>query len=215
MSPGRNLTPNKGGRIMRHALLLLTATLIMALATTGTIATAGGVPARAATVALSEPEAADLAFQREEEKLALEVYQTMYAKWQAAIFSNISDSEQRHTDIMKKMLDKHNLPDPALSVFGAFTDNGLQEKFDTLVEAGSRSLIGGLYVGATIEEIDMIDLQDAIDGTNHIDLLTAYQNLLEGSKNHLRSYVKDLEAQGVTYAPQYISKEFYDAIIEL
>ena len=200
---------------MRLALLLLTATLIIALATTGTIATAGGVPARAATVALSEPEAADLAFQREEEKLALEVYQAMYAKWQAAIFSNISDSEQRHTETMKKMLDKHNLPDPALPDFGAFTDTGLQEKFDTLVEAGSQSLIGGLYVGATIEEIDMIDLQDAIDGTNHIDLLTAYLNLLEGSKNHLRSYVKELEAQGVTYAPQFISQELYDAIIDL
>lgn len=200
---------------MRHASLLLTAALIMALATTGTIATAGGVPALATTVALSESEAADLAFQREEEKLARDVYLAMYSKWQAAIFSNISDSEQKHTDTMKKLLDKYNLPDPALPDFGAFTDTDLQEKFDALVLAGSQSLIAGLYVGATIEEIDMIDLQEAIDRATHIDLLTAYQNLLEGSKNHLRSYVKDLEAQGVTYAPQYISRELYDAIIGL
>ena len=48
-----------------------------------------------------------------------------------------------------------------------------------------------------------------------IDLLNAYQNLLEGSKNHLRAYVKNLAAQGFAYAPQYISQELYDAIMGL
>jgi hypothetical protein len=131
--PAGTSLQTRGGRIMRHASLLLTAALIMALATTGTIATAGGVPALATTVALSESEAADLAFQREEEKLARDVYLAMYSKWQAAIFSNISDSEQKHTDTTKKLLDKYNLPDPALTDFGAFTDADLQEKFDAII----------------------------------------------------------------------------------
>jgi hypothetical protein len=70
-----------------------------------------------------------------------------------------------------------------------------------------------LYAGATIEEIEMIDIQHAIDITTHRDLLRAYQNLLEGSKNHLRAFVRALAAQGITCVPQYISQELYDAII--
>jgi hypothetical protein len=71
----------------------------------------------------------------------------------------------------------------------------------------------GLYVGATIEEIDMIDIQHALDRTKRLDLRTAYQNLLEGSKNHLRAFVAALAAQGIVYEPQYISQELYDAIL--
>jgi hypothetical protein len=117
-------------------------------------------------------------------------------------------------DTMLKKLDKYHLPDPALAE-GEFTDEGLQEKYDELSEAGLKAYVDGLYVGATIEEIDMIDIQDAIDITTHLDVINAYQNLLEGSKNHLRAYVSALAAQGVTYEPQFISKELYNAIIGL
>ena len=72
-----------------------------------------------------------------------------------------------------------------------------------------------LYVGATIEEIDMVDIQHAIDITNHIDVVVAYQNLLEGSKNHLRAYVNSLASQGFNYEPQYIDQELFDAIMGL
>ena len=61
----------------------------------------------------------------------------------------------------------------------------------------------------------MVDIQHALDVTTHIDLRTAYQNLLEGSKNHLWSFVRALAAQGVTYAPQFISQELYNAIMGL
>lgn len=200
---------------MKYTRLFVTAGLVMVLATTGTVAAAAGHPPRTASAALSESEAADLAFQREEEKLAHDVYEAMYANWQAKIFDNISTAEQRHADTMKRMLDQYNLPDSADAEWGVFNNRDLQDKFDELVTKGAQSFIDGLYVGATIEEIDMISLQDAIDGTTRIDLLTAYQNLMEGSKDHLRSYVKDLENQGVIYVPQYISQELYEAILGL
>lgn len=162
---------------------------------------------------LSGEEAAMLTYMREEEKLARDVYLLMYELWDTAIFSQIAESEQKHMDSMLKKLDKYGLPDPALTV-GDFTNDVLQSKYDELTEIGNDSYVAGLDVGATIEEIDMIDIQYAIDVTTHVDVVTSYEKLLEGSKNHLRAYVGALATQGVTYVPKYISQELFDAIME-
>ena len=167
------------------------------------------------TTPLSSSEAEMLTFMREEEKLARDVYIAMYQKWGAVTFSNIASSEQQHMDTLKKMLDKYKLPDPAQEALGVFTNSNLQIKYDELLASGSQSLVNALYVGATIEEIDIVDIQHAIDVTTHLDLDNAYLSLLEGSKNHLRAYVKALGSQGATYAPQFITQELYDAIIGL
>ena len=68
-------------------------------------------------------------------------------------------------------------------------------------------------VGGYIEELDLIDIQEAIDVTEHLDLINAYLHLLEGSKNHLRAFVSALEAQGHTYVPVIIPQEYFDAIM--
>lgn len=65
--------------------------------------------------ALSEAEAVELTYMREEEKLARDVYLFMEELWSAAIFDRIATSEQQHMDTMKKMVDKYGLPDPALA----------------------------------------------------------------------------------------------------
>jgi hypothetical protein len=82
-----------------------------------------------------------------------------------------------------------------------------------LVAAGSVSLVEGLKVGAAIEEIDMIDLNKALLETNNQDITLVYQNLLKGSRNHLRSFVSNLSNQGVTYVPQYMAVADYQAIV--
>lgn len=164
---------------------------------------------------LNADEVAALTYMREEEKLARDVYLIMYEYWGAETFEQIAVSEQQHMDIMETKLDKYDLPDPALPGIGKFTDPYLQKKYAELVEIGAESLIQGLYVGATIEEIDMVDIQHAIGVTKHLDIVVAYQNLLEGSKNHLRAYVRAFSAQGGTYEPQYISQELFDAIMGL
>ena len=164
---------------------------------------------------LSEEEVIELTFMREEEKLARDVYLDMHDIWSANIFSRIATSEQRHMDTMKKMLDKYGLPDPALPARGAFDDEFLQDKYYDLTDKGDNSYVDGLEVGAFIEELDMIDLQEAINVTTHIDVVNAYQHLLEGSKNHLRAFVGALETQGVIYTPLLISQELFDAIMGL
>ena len=61
---------------------------------------------------LSEREAHNLAYLREEEKLARDVYTTLYEKWQVPVFRNIPKSEQAHTNAVLALLQKFGVPDP-------------------------------------------------------------------------------------------------------
>lgn len=169
--------------------------------------------AQAATAPLSTIEIADLLFSREEEKVARDVYITLYNTWRHTTFSSISSSEQQHMDTMLKKLNTYRLADPAQKAVGAFTNQDLQKMYNDLVAIGSRSLIDALKVGCTIEEVDIIDLMKHIDHSTHADLDTSYQSLMAGSYSHLRSFVSALSAKGVTYSPQYLSVDLYNAII--
>ncbi|RKX34778.1 MAG: ferritin [Verrucomicrobia bacterium] len=171
----------------------------------------GGKPAPVPV--LTDIEAADLLFMREEEKLARDVYITLYAEWGVRVFDNISQSEQTHMDKILDLLVKYGLDDPALG-FGEFADGELQELFDMLIADGLQSKLDALMVGALIEEVDMEDIVDAMERTDEADILTVYGNLLAGSENHLNSFVKNIEAiTGEAYVAQWISQEEVDAIL--
>jgi len=164
---------------------------------------------------LSSVEAEGLLFMREEEKLARDVYLTLFDEWNMTTFQNISDSEQTHTDAVKTLLDRYGLEDPAAGKdIGAFTNTTLQDLHDTLIEEGKQSLSSALSVGAAIEEIDILDLEERIAQTDKADIELVYENLMKGSRNHLRSFVSVLKNQtGETYQPQYLSQEVYDSIV--
>ncbi len=169
----------------------------------------------ASAVPLTEAEIASLNFMREEEKLAHDVYVTLYDLWGLSVFQNIAQSEQTHTDSVLAVLQNHNLPDPATgNAVGVFVDPALQNLYDQLVSQGSQSLLEALRVGATIEEVDIIDLDARLAQTDNAEIQITYENLLSGSENHLRSFVNTLERQtGEVYAPQYLTAEAYAAII--
>ena len=46
------------------------------------------------------------------------------------------------------------------------------------------------------------------------DVERVYQNLLRGSRNHLRAFASQLEALGETYEAQFLSQEQFDAIAD-
>ena len=97
---------------------------------------------------------------------------------------------------------------------GVFTDPELQALYDQLVAQGSESLSSALRVGAAIEEIDILDLEERLAQTAQPDIVQVYQNLLAGSSNHLRAFVSVLEQQtGETYQPQYLSQTVFDEIL--
>jgi hypothetical protein len=163
---------------------------------------------------LSEEEKEDLLHMVEEEKLARDVYQTLYQKWEHRIFSNIAMSEQTHMDAVRLLLEKYNLSDPTAGKgVGEFTNPKFKELYDALVEEGSKSLVDALKVGATVEELDIVDLQKCLNRTDKLDITTVYQNLMKGSRNHLRAFVWNLERLGESYEPKYLSKEDFEAIV--
>jgi hypothetical protein len=164
---------------------------------------------------LSQDEANGLLYMREEEKLAHDVYLALYDKWELPIFENIANSEQTHTDAVKALLDAYDLSDPAAGKStGEFVNTDLQALYDDLTAQGSRSLSDALKVGAAIEEIDILDLQTHLAQTENANIRTVYENLMKGSRNHLRSFTSTLSRQGgETYEPQYLSVDVYQTIV--
>ncbi len=162
---------------------------------------------------LSDVEAASLLYMREEEKLARDVYNALYAVWGQPTFQNIASSEQAHMDEIKLLLDRYGLSDPALAP-GQFTDASLQTLYNQLVAQGSTSLADALKVGAVIEEIDILDLQTRVAQTDNADIQLVFNNLMNGSYNHLKAFTGALTQQtGEVYQPQYLSADAYQSII--
>jgi len=163
---------------------------------------------------LSAEEETGLLYMREEEKLAHDVYAHLYTLWGQQIFDNIAQSESTHTDSVKALLDQYGLVDPAAdTAAGEFTNTDLQALYDQLVEQGKTSLEEALKVGALIEEVDIQDLQEQIAQTDNEAITLVYENLMKGSRNHLRAFVRNLDRQGTTYSPEYLSETEYQEIV--
>lgn len=164
---------------------------------------------------LNEDETDGLIFMREEEKLARDVYITLNAVFNRRVFSNISTSEQRHMDAIKVLLDRYEIDDPSgINAIGIFKNETLQDLYTKLIEQGSGSAIEALKVGALIEEIDILDIQHELDEhVDNQDITFVYKNLLRGSHNHLRAFVRNLSRQGIDYQPQKLNEEQFELII--
>ncbi len=163
---------------------------------------------------LSKEEVESLVQMREEEKLARDVYLALFEKWNLNIFANIAKSEQTHTDAVKALLDRYGIEDPVKDdTRGVFTSEKMQKLYNDLVAQGSKSLEDALKVGATVEDLDIKDLEDFLKITDNEDIKIVYQNLMKGSRNHLRAFIRNIERNGDTYTPQFITKEEYERII--
>lgn len=163
---------------------------------------------------LTEQEKEDILHMREEEKLARDVYLTLYNKWKLRIFQNIAKSEQTHMDAVKLLIEKYGLKDPAEGKkIGEFSNPKFKDLYDQLVAEGSKSPLDALKVGAMIEELDIVDLQKCLSHTNKSDIRMVYENLMKGSRNHLRAFVSNIEKMGATYEPKYLSKDEFEKIV--
>lgn len=162
---------------------------------------------------LNEHELHSLKQMREEEKLARDVYLALYDKWNMNIFNNIAKSEQAHTDMVALIIEKYSLDDPFIDELGVFADSTLQELYFTLVEIGNESLAQAVFIGCTIEDLDIYDLKEFLVDTDNQDIRMVYQNLLKGSRNHARSFNGQYAVQGETYVTQFITAAEWEQII--
>jgi hypothetical protein len=187
--------------------------LLLAAACSETLAPSVPSTVPATTEAqLSAVERADLLWMREEEKLARDVYAAHVAE--GNVFANIARSEQTHMDAVLQLLETYALADPAVGRgAGQFVDAELQQLYDMLAARAERSTEEALRVAAEIEELDLLDLDDAIARTTHDDIARVYDSLARGSRNHLRATVSNLARRGVTYAPLHLTQADFDAIL--
>ena len=162
--------------------------------------------------ALSSEDQQALYFMLEEEKLARDVYSYLGDLWEIPIFENIMQSEMQHVAAVETLLVTYEL-DYELLAPGTFEDPGLQALYDELTTSGTEDLEAALWVGATIEDLDILDLQEFIDATETETIQSVFESLQCGSRNHLRAFNASLEDLGVTYIPQFISAELFEAII--
>jgi len=191
-------------------------TLAWAVALSAPLYAANGSGAtRTSVSSLSVVEKTDLLFMREEEKLARDVYLTLYESWKLTVFSNIASSEQSHMDAILKLLRTYSLPDPAAgNEIGEFTDPALQTLYNTLIAKGALSALDALQVGGIIEETDMHDLVEAIEHSDNADIDATYESLLCGSRNHLRAFAGSLTSMtGQPYTAQVITQDEVDLIL--
>jgi len=164
-------------------------------------------------VEVTDDETAGLLLMREEEKLASDLYTGFNELYDLRIFSNISRSENTHMAAVLVLLDAFGLEDPASDERGVFTNTDLQEAYNQLKASGDVSLVEALKVGAYVEELDILDLEEQLAATTNEDIKLTYENLLRGSRNHLRAFTRVLAQNGVGYTPQLLTDEYYQEVI--
>lgn len=165
--------------------------------------------------AVSQVELDAIVFLREEEKLARDVYATLALTWNIPVFSNIARAEQQHMDMVALLLDRHGIADPVTDDnIGVFSDPELRTLFADLVRSGESSLEQALLVGATIEDLDIADIEEMIAESDNLDIAFVGYNLAKGSRNHLRAFSRALQMNGfAAYTAQYLTQDEVDAII--
>jgi len=161
---------------------------------------------------LSRAERTALTHMAEEEKLARDVYITLGNKWKLRVFLNIQKAEQQHMNMVDMLLRRYGMRINNLPV-GEFHDKKVQRLYDNLVAMGSKSRIDALKVGATIEDLDIYDLERYMAEADNKDILFVFKNLTKGSRNHMRAFMRILKRYGGNYDAQYISQSELDSII--
>ncbi|HQS07139.1 MAG TPA: DUF2202 domain-containing protein, partial [Daejeonella sp.] len=90
----------------------------------------------------------------------------------------------------------------------------LQTLYNQLVLEGNKSPLNAYIVGATIEDLDLYDIKMALLKIDNQDIRYVFDILAKGSRNHMRSFYKNIVNAGGTYTPQYITNDEFKTIIE-
>jgi hypothetical protein len=171
---------------------------------------------QSALVETETPASEELALilkMKDEEKLAGDVYAYNYQKWGNNIFSRISNAEDKHLSAIIILLKNLGSADTIISEAGSFENSENQALYTDLISKSDVSFEEALKAGLLIEELDIKDLASALESTTNENVKLVYENLLKGSRNHLRAFNRQLTALGITYSPTYLAQTEFDQIV--
>ena len=142
---------------------------------------------------------------REKEELARDVFQVLFKMWNQPVFADTACSEQAHMDAVKTLIDQHGLKDPvAGNGPGEFADPELQTMYDSHMHRGCESGAEALHSRHPGHMAE----------TTALDSLRVHENLLRGSRNHLRAFVSTPEGQtSEHYTPEHLDQHTYEGIV--
>ena len=172
------------------------------------------------TSTLSEELSNTISYMGNEERLAYDVYNKLYAEWGTKQFTNIATkSEYKHITAVQQLVQKYKMNDdinftnvdlPALGYMntpienmqaGTYDISKIQKLYDDLVSKGSTSEVEALEVGCIVEVVDVTDLNEYItlaEQSNATDVVTVFNFLRDGSYNHYWAFDKGLKNKGVS-----------------
>lgn len=147
---------------------------------------------------LTAQQAYDIAYSREEERMARDLYRAFADAYDGGRpFGNISESEQRHFDAMGRLIDRYGISDPSAGKpAGTYAFPSLQKHYDAWLEQGLRSRVEAGNAGADLERADIKTLEEALELGPPSDVETVYENLLAASHNHLAAFTRVASGQG-------------------
>lgn len=165
------------------------------------------------TSALVDTELASLLKMKDEEKLARDVYTVLSLKWGGQIFSRIATAESNHLNALIILLTNYGSTEVSIGDVGVFANADMEKLYNDLVTKASISLEEAYNTGALIEEMDIKDLTESLTTTSNENVILVFDNLLKGSRNHLRAFNLQLTTLGLTYTPVFISQTEYTQIV--
>jgi hypothetical protein len=90
---------------------------------------------------------------------------------------------------VRTLLERYAVADPtAGKAAGEFASATVQATYDRLLEQGSASRQAALGIGVTVEQDDIAELQQALDGLTAPDAQQVYTHLLAASRTHLAAF---------------------------
>jgi len=142
---------------------------------------------------LTAIEVQELQYMREEEQMAQDLYTVWSEMYSLPIFGNIAKAEETHAGEVQLLVDRYQVPTTMVGNLSSGYENpDIQMLSVSLAEQGNLSLNDALKAGVLIENQDIADLDKAIANTSRSDILQVYNNLINGSENHLSAFTKQL-----------------------
>ncbi|MEI2778798.1 MAG: DUF2202 domain-containing protein [Tetrasphaera sp.] len=176
-----------------------TRTVLAVVAVVGTLGVGGAAvaanspagPVSSSAVSAADTQlAAKLAFNREEERMARDLYRVFSDKYDAALpFSRVVYSEQRHFEAVGRLLTAYGISDPSAGrAPGSYADPTLQSLYNGWKAQGLKSRTEAAKAGVALENRDIADLQKTIASVSQQDLKRVLSRLLAASRNHLAAF---------------------------
>ncbi|MDL2244156.1 DUF2202 domain-containing protein [Parabacteroides sp. OttesenSCG-928-J18] len=150
---------------------------------------------------------------REDEKMTHDLNIAFSSLYPAAMqFVKISRAEATHITTIEKLFDYYEIDYPALTSPGVFADEDRQNRYNELVAEGN-TLVNAYKVIASLEEENIIAYTHVLGDISNSNIKLIVSNLLRGSRNHLRSIVRQINTSGEVYTPVLLDDITYQEII--